>query len=323
MNTNANYQNDIEQPLHPEPTEAIPVGNNYPGLNETQHNDEVVKRLQQLKDGKLKTDAVIEAVKIQSLSMAEKKCLFWLNFFGHICCALLSLLFGCWYTVAPKQAAIFQVFGKILFVKTEPGLYCSPIVFGRWITTVSTAIQTLKLEGSSVPDQKGAPMNVSAIVNYVVVDAIQASFAVQDLEEYIRNQALEVLRNVCAKFPYRHNDESQPSLLSDSKLIGVQLKEILQVRCRDAGVEITRMELMEFSYHVEVAQSLLQVQQAQAKIDARKLIVEGSVNIVNDALMNLQNKGIELNTADRADMAKKLMVITCSDHGNATPVLNV
>lgn len=96
-------------------------------------------------------------------------------------------------------------------------------------------------------------MNVSAIINYIVVDPIQATFAIENLEEYISNQALEVLRNVCAKFPYRHNDSSQPSLLNDSKLIGVQLKEILQVRCKNAGVEITRMELMEFSYHVEVA----------------------------------------------------------------------
>ena len=59
-----------------------------------------------------------------------------------------------------------------MHVKTEPGLYCSPIVFGRWITHVSTAIQTLNLRGSSVPDQKGAPMNVSAIVNYIIVDPI-------------------------------------------------------------------------------------------------------------------------------------------------------
>jgi len=51
-------------------------------------------------------------------------------------------------------------------------------------------------------------MNVSAIINYIIVDPVQAKFAVENLEEYIRNQALEVLRNVCAQFPYRHNDES-------------------------------------------------------------------------------------------------------------------
>jgi len=73
------------------------------------------------------------------------------------------------------------------------------------------------------------------------------------------------------------------------------------------------MELMEFAYHAEVAQSLLQVQQAQAKIDARKLIVEGSVSIVDGALKNLKEKDINLRDDAREDLVKKLMVITCSD----------
>lgn len=77
------------------------------------------------------------------------------------------------------------------------------------------------------------------------------------------------------------------------------------------------MELMEVAYHTEVAQGLLQVQQAQAKIDARKLIVEGSVSIVHGALESLKEKGIDLEKEDRSDLVKKLMVITCSDQGNA------
>jgi len=68
------------------------------------------------------------------------------------------------------------------------------------------------------------------------------------------------LRTVCAQFPYRENDINLPSLLADSKLIGVHLKEILNSRCKIAGVEIQRMELMEFAYHTEVAASLLQIQ---------------------------------------------------------------
>ena len=127
-------------------------------------------------------------------------------------------------------------------------------------------------------------MHVSAIVNYVISDPIKATFAVDNLIGFIQNQGLEVLRNVCAQFPYRENDPNKPSLLSDSKLIGNHMKEIMQARCKVAGVEIIRMELMEIAYHTEVAQSLLLVQQAQAKVDARKLIVEGSVSIVDGAL---------------------------------------
>jgi hypothetical protein len=77
------------------------------------------------------------------------------------------------------------------------------------------------------------------------------------------------------------------------------------------------MELMEVAYHMEVAQGLLQVQQAQAKVDARQLIVQGSVSIVHGALNSLTERGIDLKKEDRSDLVKKLMVITCSDQGNA------
>ena len=83
------------------------------------------------------------------------------------------------------------------------------------------------------------------------------------------------------------------------------------------------MEIMEVAYHAEVAQSLLLVQQAQAKIDARALIVEGAVSIVNGALEQLDQKGITMSTDRKEELVTKLMVITCSDQGAATPVFNV
>lgn len=83
------------------------------------------------------------------------------------------------------------------------------------------------------------------------------------------------------------------------------------------------MEIMEVAYHSEVAQSLLLVQQAQAKVDARRLIVKGCVEIVDGAIKNLDDKGYDMTKEDRHDLVKKLMVITCSDQGHAQPVLNV
>ena len=131
-------------------------------------------------------------------------------------------------------------------------------------------------------------MNVSAIINYQVVDAIAATYNVEDKETFIQNQGLEVLRRVCAQFPYKcQYGTDEPSLMADGKLIGQCMRTLVQERCSVAGVQILKMDLMEVSYHVEVAQSLLQTQQAQAKIDARKLIVEGSVMIVHDALKKL------------------------------------
>lgn len=101
------------------------------------------------------------------------------------------------------------------------------------------------------------------------------------------------------------------------------MKELLQAKCTLAGAEILRMELMEFSYHTEVAQGLLQIQQAQAKIDARKLIVEGGVLIVKDALLKLEEEGVHLTEDTKQKLTKDLLIVTCSEGGQPQPVLRV
>ena len=111
--------------------------------------------------------------------------------------------------------------------------------------------------------------------------------------------------------------------MNDSQLIGHHMAGLLQSRVEVCGIQIEKMEIMEVAYHTEVAQSLLLVQQAQAKLDARTLIIKGCVEIVNGALENLKEKGIEMSEEDKHDLVKKLMVITASDSGHAAPVLNV
>ena len=111
--------------------------------------------------------------------------------------------------------------------------------------------------------------------------------------------------------------------MNDSQLIGYHMAGLLQDRCNVCGISIEKMEIMEVAYHPEVAQSLLLVQQAQAKVDARKLIVDGCVEIVNGALENLKDKGIELSEEGQHDLAKRLMIICCSDQGSAQPVITV
>jgi hypothetical protein len=101
------------------------------------------------------------------------------------------------------------------------------------------------------------------------------------------------------------------------------MRELLQAKSNIAGAEILRMELMEFSYHPEMAQALLQVQQAQAKIDARKLIVEGGVLIVKDALDTFREEGVELDNENQEKMTKELMLITCAEGNNPSAVFNI
>lgn len=133
-------------------------------------------------------------------------------------------------------------------------------------------------------------MNVSVIINFKIVDPIRAAFAVDNVKYYIENQSLEVLRTACSRFNYK-SAQDEPCLMTDSALIGHHMASLLHERCTICGIEIQRMEIMEVSYHPEVAQSLLLVQQAQAKVDARKLIVKGCVEIVDGAIKNLNDKG--------------------------------
>ena len=165
-------------------------------------------------------------------------------------------------------------------------------------------------------------MNVSVIVNYKIVDPIRSVFAVDDYKAYIWNQSLEVLRTVCARFAYRSNN-TEPCLMTDSTLIGHYMAGLLQDRCEICGVQILKMEIMEVAYHTEVAQSLLLVQQAQAKVDARQLIVKGSVEIVNGALESLREKGINMPRKQEHELVRNLMLITCADSGSAASVVNV
>lgn len=163
-----------------------------------------------------------------------------------------------------------------------------------------------------MPDLKGSPMNVSVIVNFKIVDPVKATFGVDNYKFYIENQSLEVLRTACSRFNYKSSND-EPCLMSDSALIGHHMAGLLSERCQVCGIEILKMEIMEVAYHPEVAQSLLLVQQAQAKVDARRLIVKGCVEIVDGAIKNLDDKGYEMAQEDKHDLVKKLMVITCSD----------
>ena len=118
---------------------------------------------------------------------------------------------------------------------------------------VSLAINTMKVEGSSVPDSTGSPMKVSTIVNYVVTDPVLASFAVEHLNQFIHTQAYDIVRRVCGKFRYRDSDLNAESLLADSHHISGHMAEMLHARCQVAGVKILRMDFIDISYHSEIA----------------------------------------------------------------------
>jgi regulator of protease activity HflC (stomatin/prohibitin superfamily) len=168
--------------------------------------------------------------------------------------AITAFLASCcgFYQVEPLEAVVITAFGKIVNIETDPGLHCyypCCVAFNK----ISTKVQTLSLPRSSVPDARGSPLNVSAIVTYSVVSPVEALYHVNDLSNFVKNQGLDVIRRVCTKFPFRSNDPNEASLQDDGVLISKFLKTMLHSRCKVAGVEVQRMDLTEIAYHPEVA----------------------------------------------------------------------
>jgi regulator of protease activity HflC (stomatin/prohibitin superfamily) len=220
-------------------------------------------------------------------------CCYWC---GNILMSLMTAFLLCccgFFQVEPMTAIIFIAFGKIFRVEKESGLHwIMPVCLEK--KHVNLSIVTMKVLGSNVPDSTGSPLNMAAIVNYIVTDPVKAEYNVEHLWQYIHTQAYDVVRRIAGKFRYRSNVATEVSLLDDSHHICKHMKDLLQKRCEIAGVEILRMDFIDISYHAEVAANLLQVQQAQARIDARKLIVAGSVEITCGALSALSTAGINL-----------------------------
>lgn len=215
--------------------------------------------------------------------------------------------------IRPRTIRIFKAFDKVIGTAEDPGWYFYCLPFGVEHEDVSTAIETQQVLDCNVPDATGAPIVASAVFNYYITDAIQATYGVDNLAEFLQVNAQEVVKSVCQLFPMRSNDETKPSLMGDTALIGAAMAELMNKRAKATGVRVIRMELMEVSYASEVATSMLQVQQAQAKIDARQLTVAGSVAIAAGGIQKLKDHGLKLPKNDEEDLSSKLMLIACSE----------
>jgi len=114
-------------------------------------------------------------------------------------------------------------------------------------------MRTSTTTGASIPDGTGAPLNVSAVINYFIKEPVPYLFNIESPENYMDNQAKDVLRRVCGKFPFRANEPGMPSLSEDTSNISNHMTAMLNRRVSVAGFEITRMSIMEIAYTPEMA----------------------------------------------------------------------
>ncbi|MDF0529527.1 SPFH domain-containing protein [Tsukamurella sp. 8F] len=224
--------------------------------------------------------------------------------------------------VAPGHTLVVQLFGRYLGTVRATGLGVVPPFTSR--KRLSVRVRNFETAELKVNDAVGNPVNIAAIIVWQVADTAQATFAVEDYEEFIATQAESALRHVSTTHPY-DGDDAQPgqtSLRGSTDIVADELAEQVAARAALAGIEIVETRISSLAYAAEIAQAMLQRQQASALLAAREKIVEGAVGLVENALSKLEEEGVvTLDDERRASMVSNLLVVLCSD-SRTTPVVN-
>jgi regulator of protease activity HflC (stomatin/prohibitin superfamily) len=173
-----------------------------------------------------------------------------------------------------------------------------------------------------VNDTDGNPIEIAAIVVWKVVDSAEAVFQVDDYPEYVRVQSEAALRKLASQYPYDAHDEEKMSLRGSTAVVAEHLEKEVQERVKLAGVQVLEARISHLAYAPEIAQAMLQRQQASAIIAARTKIVEGAVSMVEMALERILRSGVvQLDEERKAAMVSNLLVVLSGERA-AHPVIN-
>lgn len=196
---------------------------------------------------------------------------------------------------------------------------------------VSLKIMTLNNNRQKINDCLGNPVEIGIAVMWRVTDTAKAVFNVDNYKEYLSLQCDSALRNIVRIYPYDVAENvdttgdgiaNEGSLRGSSEVVASRIRDEIQCKVKDAGLEIIEARITYLAYAPEIAAVMLQRQQASAIIDARKMIVDGAVGMVEMALDRLNENGVvELDEERKAAMVSNLLVVLCGNH-DAQPVVN-
>ncbi len=244
-----------------------------------------------------------------------------LMLFGGIVIAALAIfaLAGL-YTVQPNQAAVLSLFGKYVGTVKDNGLRWNNPFFSK--RKISLRIRNFESSRLKVNELDGSPIEIAAVIVWQVIDASEAVYNVDDYESFVHIQSESALRAMATSYPYDQHEEGQLALRSHASEISQHLKNELAERLADAGVQVIDARISHLAYAAEIAQAMLQRQQANAVIAARTRIVAGAVGMVEMALAELQKNGVvQLDEERKAHMVSNLLTVLCSDRGTQ-PIVN-
>jgi len=196
---------------------------------------------------------------------------------------------------------------------------------------LSLKIMTLNNSRQKINDCLGNPVEIGIAVTWRIVDTAKAVFNVDNYKEFLSLQCDSALRHVVRIYPYDVSANvdttgdgvaDEGSLRGSSEIVALRIRDEIQSRVKEAGIEIVEARITYLAYAPEIAAVMLQRQQASAIIDARKMIVDGAVGMVEMALERLnQHDVVQLDEERKAAMVSNLLVVLCGNH-DAQPIVN-
>ena len=239
--------------------------------------------------------------------------------------AIITFVAACigsagFYTVQPQEGKVLQLFDDYAGTDRNPGLRWANPLYTKG--SVSLRVRNFESGKLKVNDLRGNPIEIAAVVVWRVVDTAEAIFEVDDYTNFVGIQSEAAIRNMATNHPYDDHSGDSITLRGSSDEIAKVLKKEIQDRLQQAGVEVIEARISHLAYAQEIANAMLQRQQAAAIVDARREIVQGAVSIVEGALEQLEKrKPVKMDEDQKAKMVSNLLVVLCGDKA-AQPVIN-
>jgi regulator of protease activity HflC (stomatin/prohibitin superfamily) len=261
--------------------------------------------------------------------------------------ASLVMLLG-FFTLQPNEARVLVLFGRYVGTVRASGFHWGNpfysdsvnvaaaaqepesggasrrlvVRFGQNRSKVSLRARNFNSDRLKVNDKRGNPIEIAAVIVWRVEDTAQASFDVDNYENYVHVQSESAVRHLASCYAYDHGEDKEVTLRSGVDEVSQALKAELQERLMKAGVLVEEARLTHLAYAPEIAQAMLRRQQAESVIAARQKIVQGAVSMVDMALKELADKHVvQLDDERKAAMVSNLMVVLCGET-EVHPVIN-
>ena len=299
---------------------------------------------------------VLYIIGIPAIIITSETALYPLTIFFTLYMCLGWILWLGLKILKPQEALVLTLFGKYVGTIKEPGFYfvnpfCSAVnpaaatnlkqsgdvedkmgtLQNAYSKKMSLKIMTLNNSRQKINDCLGNPIEIGIAVTWKIVDTAKAAFNVDNYKNFLSLQCDSALRNIVRLYPYDvapgvdttgDGIADEGSLRGSSETVARRIKDEIQARVDEAGIEIIEARITYLAYATEIASVMLQRQQASAIIDARKMIVDGAVGMVEMALERLNEKEIvNLDEERKAAMVSNLLVVLCGNK-DAQPVVN-